>query len=66
MKECDRGISHTSSKLHMINIRVYIVITVDTLLTKNFTTLPYTLSNYTSLHFTSSHLNFTQLHFTLA
>jgi len=33
MKECDKQNSHTSSKLHMINI--YLPIIIDTLLTNN-------------------------------
>jgi hypothetical protein len=50
MKECDNGISHISSKLHMIylysnNGRQPV--------TKNFTPLHHTSPNYTSFHFTT-------------
>ena len=66
MKECDKGNSNISSKLHM----TYISFNNDRQpVTKTFTSLHYTSPNYiplhnTSRHFTSSHLNFSQLHFT--
>jgi hypothetical protein len=63
MKECDKGISHFSSKLHVI----YIHSSNGThLVTKNFTSLHFSPPHCSCQHFTPSHLNFSQLHFTLA
>jgi hypothetical protein len=64
MKECDKGKSHISNKLHMSSVSSH---NGRHPVTKTFTTLHYTSPNYTSLHFTcrhftSSHLNFTQPH----
>jgi hypothetical protein len=50
MKECDKGICHISSKLHMIDICCNIG---RHTFTKNFAPL-----HYTSLHFTTPHSTF--------
>jgi len=58
MKECDTGLSHISSKLHMIYISSN---NVRHPVTKTFTTLHPPTLNSTTLVDT---LHFTQLHFT--
>jgi hypothetical protein len=47
MKECDKGKSNTSSKLHMIYISSN---NIRHPVTKTFTTLYCTSSNYISIH----------------
>ena len=54
LKEYDKRKSHTSSKLHMIYIYVYIFSNnVRHPVTKTFAPLHYISPNYTSFHFTT-------------
>jgi hypothetical protein len=52
MKECDKGISHINSELHMIYIYSN---NGRHSVTKNFTTLHYISPNYTSLNLSTLH-----------